>query len=302
MKIKIGTRESNLALKQTNIVIDAIKKYMNIDCEIVTYKTTGDKILDKNLYDIGGKGLFLKEIEEALIKDEIDIAVHSYKDVPGTTDSRLEIKALLEREDPFDVLLSYKAKSIMELPKNSTLGTCSPRRKVQVLKIRPDINVIEIRGNVETRIKKLTEGHLDSVILAGAGLQRLNLFNSAFCSYIDPDIMVPAVGQGVISIQVKTDRKDLDHIFQNINHLNTYTLSFIERQFLENLNADCNSPVGCFARIKDDIIFVDFMFADYNLNFFEKENISFPLDKYNDFKEIGKIMAKRMLEKTQFLK
>ena len=157
MKIKIGTRGSALAIRQVEQVIDAISKVSDIECEIIKYKTSGDKILDRNLYEIGGKGLFLKEIEEALIAKQIDIGVHSYKDVPGIIDSRSKIRAVLKREESRDVLLSYKAKSIELLPQNAIIGTCAPRRRVQILDIRPDIKIIDLRGNIDSRIKKFQE-------------------------------------------------------------------------------------------------------------------------------------------------
>jgi hydroxymethylbilane synthase len=294
MRLRIGTRESRLALIQAEKVVSSLKS-LSIDFELVKYKTSGDRILDKNLYDIGGKGLFLKEIEDALIKNEIDIAVHSYKDVPGSIDARLKIGAVLEREDPRDVLLSYKAKSIKDLPKNSVVGTCSPRRRVTILDLRPDIKVVDLRGNIETRIKKFQEENLDAIILASAGLLRLELFNNEYCSYIDSDIMIPAIGQGTIAIEYKADRKDLDEIFKKINHYETWLLSNIERDFLKHLNANCNSPVACYCRRKDSQILVDFMYADYNLKFIEREKIKFAFEDYHNFVNIGESVAKKML-------
>ncbi len=297
MKIRIGTRGSALAIKQAEQVVNEIRKVLDIECEIIKYKTSGDKILDRNLYEIGGKGLFLKEIEEALIAKEIDIAVHSYKDVPGIIDSRLKIGAVLEREDSRDVLLSYKAKSVIDLPQNAIIGTCAPRRRVQILDIRPDIKIIDLRGNIESRIKKFQEGFCDAIILAGAGLNRLNLFDDRFCSFIEPNIMIPSVGQGVIAIQTCSNRTDLDEILGQINHTKTALLCHIERGLLENLNANCNSPVACYARLESDYIFVDFMFADYDLKFLEKETVSFLYQDYNRYLNIGKEIAEKMLER-----
>ncbi|MFP3035387.1 MAG: hydroxymethylbilane synthase, partial [Candidatus Tisiphia sp.] len=207
--IKIGTRRSPLALIQTNLVVDQIKiHYPNINCEIVPIITSGDLIKDKNLYDIGGKALFLKEIENALINSEIDLAVHSLKDVPCKLPSELMICAVLEREDARDVFVCLDYKSIEELPFASKVGTSSVRRKVLIQRKRPDLKIVTFRGNVDSRIKKLMQGDVDATILAYSGLKRLGLFDTQYCHLIEAKEMLPSVGQGVIAIEIrKNDNK-----------------------------------------------------------------------------------------------
>lgn len=180
MLIRIATRKSKLALIQTNLVIDKIKEHFpEAVCEVMPIVTTGDKIADRNLYDIGGKALFLKELEEKLLAKEADIAVHSLKDVPGILPKGLKIAAVLEREDPRDCLVSYKYKSLSDLPHAAVIGSSSVRRKVVLKKLRPDLQIVQLRGNIDTRIRKLREeAALSAIILACAGLKRAGLFNS----------------------------------------------------------------------------------------------------------------------------
>ena len=181
MKIRIGTRKSKLALIQTEMVISELKRnFSELEYEIVPIVTTGDKITNKNLYDIGGKALFLKELEEQLIDKQIDLAVHSLKDVPGVISDKLEIAAVLEREDPRDCFVSFKYKSINELPEGSIVGSSSVRRKVLISKQRPDLELVQFRGNINTRLQKLKNKEVDATILACAGLMRADLFDLDF--------------------------------------------------------------------------------------------------------------------------
>ena len=208
-KIKIGTRGSSLALWQANTVKNAIhSKYSNIDIEIVKIKTMGDKIKDVPLAKIGGKGLFLKEIEETLLSNKIDLAVHSMKDVPVILPEGLEIYATLKREDPRDVLISQKYKNLKYFPENSVIGTSSLRRKAQILKYNSGINIKDLRGNVQTRLKKLKEHQYDGIILAMAGLLRLGLAD-VITEAIDLNLMIPAVCQGIIGIEVGKDNENI---------------------------------------------------------------------------------------------
>jgi len=274
MIIKIGTRKSKLALIQTDLVICEITTHFpHITCEIIPITTTGDVITDRALYDIGGKALFLKEIEQQLVEQKIDIAVHSLKDVPGEIPEGLIIAAVLEREDARDVFVSYKYKSILELPKNAIVGSTSVRRKLYLQKIRPDLQVVVFRGNIDTRIKKLAQGEVDATILAAAGLNRIKAFNNEYCHLIESELMLPAVGQGVIGIEIREGDLLAQNICDAINHKPTWQLIQVEREFLKRLNADCKTPVAAYAYLQGDNIKTDFMLADtagLNMDFYSE--------------------------------
>lgn len=262
MHIRIGTRGSELALAQTNFFIDRVKSFFEFTYEVVIITTTGDKITDKPLYNIGGKALFLKEIEEAMIAGKIDCAVHSMKDVPARLPDGLMIGAVLEREDPRDVLIANTSKSIIDLPKNAKVGTSSVRRAAQIYNIRPDIEICSLRGNVPTRIEKWRNSDMDGIILAAAGLKRLSLYNESFCHMIDINEMIPAVGQGAIGIEIKSEDTMLMEICSQINHIPTSVAISAERGFLEYLDADCTTPLAAHANfIGDDEIEVIYMLA-----------------------------------------
>ncbi|BFD46514.1 MAG: hydroxymethylbilane synthase [Rickettsia endosymbiont of Sergentomyia squamirostris] len=263
--IKIGTRRSPLALIQTNLVIDQIKiHYPNINCEIVPIITSGDLIKDKNLYDIGGKALFLKEIENALINGEIDLAVHSLKDVPCKLPSELMICAVLEREDARDVFVCLDYKSIEELPFASKVGTSSVRRKILIQRKRPDLKIVTFRGNVDSRIKKLMQGDVDATILAYSGLKRLGLFNTQYCHLMDIQEMLPSVGQGVIAVEIRKNDHKMQEICNKINHFETWELMQAGRAFLEYLDADCKTPVAAYSTYIGNDIHTDFMLSDFD--------------------------------------
>lgn len=251
--IKIGTRKSPLALIQTNLVVEQIKlNFPAIDCEIVPIVTSGDLIQDKALYDIGGKALFLKEIEQALLDKKIDLAVHSLKDVPGRIPQGLVIAAVLEREDPRDAFICMRYKSIEELPQHATVGTSSPRRKAFLQKIRPDLQIVTFRGNIDSRIKKLMNKEVDATILAYAGLARLACFNPEYCNLIDIRQMLPAIGQGVIAVETREENHKMLEICTKINHLPTLELIKSERAFLEYLDANCRMPVAAYSSYTEE--------------------------------------------------
>lgn len=267
MKLRIGTRKSKLALEQARLVCEAIgNAHPEIDLEIVKIVTTGDKITDKNLYDIGGKALFLKEIEEQLLDNKIDLAVHSLKDVPGRLPPDLKIAAVLERLDPRDVLISKHYKSINELPDHAKLGSSSMRRKVIIQSIRPDIEIVAFRGNVQTRLDKLSRGEVDATILAAAGLVRLGILSQEellssepvhnpeldlFFSPISQESMLPAAGQAIIAIETRTDDTRTNEIIRKINHHKTFAIAEAERSFLSALDASCDTPISAYARFID---------------------------------------------------
>ncbi|CAN7943509.1 unnamed protein product, partial [Ixodes pacificus] len=247
--IRIGTRKSPLALIQTNLVIQQIKQFFpDINCEIVPIITSGDLIQNKPLYDIGGKALFLKEIEQALLDKKIDLAVHSLKDVPGRIPEELVIAAVLERKDPRDVFVCLNYKSIEELPQNAVIGSSAVRRKAFIQKIRPDLKATVFRGNVDSRIKKLMTGEVDATILAYAGLKRLGAFNPEYCHLIEYSQMLPCIGQGVIAVEIRQDDNAMLEICNQINHIPTFELIKPERAFLEYLDANCRTPIAAYSK------------------------------------------------------
>jgi hydroxymethylbilane synthase len=260
MHIRIGTRKSKLAIAQAEEVAQFLEK-MHHSYEIITILTTGDKIKDKNLYDIGGKALFLKEIEEALLDNKIDIAVHSFKDVPAHIPQELKIAAVLERKTANDVLLCFKSNNIADLPYKAKIGTSSVRRKAQLLHHRPDLEILNCRGNVTSRIEKLMQQNYDAIVLAASGLERLNIWDPTYCNTIPEEEMLPAVAQGIIALEVRQNDTRMLETCQAINHQLTWELVQAERGFLEALNADCRTPVAALAKIDGDKVNGKFMLA-----------------------------------------
>lgn len=264
MKIRIGTRKSKLALIQTDLLVSKLRKFdPEIEIQIIPIVTSGDKILDKNLYDIGGKALFLKEIEQFLLDKKIDIAVHSLKDVPGILPEGLEIVAVLERSDPRDVFISTKCQSIEQLPEGAVVGSSSVRRKVLINKMRPDLKVVQHRGTVPTRLDKVLRGEVDAAILAAAGLNRLGMLDSVFCYPIEPEIMLPAAGQGTIAIEIRSDNEEMRKVLSNINHPDTWAVSQAERSFLAKLDASCRTPISAYAVIEYGRIKARYMYSNF---------------------------------------
>lgn len=306
MLIKIGTRKGRLALVQTKLVIDKIKCYYpKTSFKIIPIVTTGDLFKDRSLSLIGGKGLFLKELEIALISRQIDIAVHSLKDVPGNLPEPLKISAVLKRDDPRDVLISLKYKNIEDLPYKAVIGTSSPRRKILLKAKRPDLNIISYRGNIDTRINKffsyektINHHRLDAIILAAAGLKRINLFDEKFCHIISVDQMLPAIGQGVIAVEARKDNILMQEILNTINDLTTWKLIEVERAFLEYLGVSCQTPVGAYTQYCQDNINIkgDFMLGNINKKFlvFHTE-----IGHSSKPREIGVKAAKAMLNNNK---
>ena len=251
--IRIGSRGSKLALIQAGMVQAKIVNLLGIDksqAPIVTIKTMGDKIQDKNLNEIGGKGLFLKELEEALLTNQVDIAVHSLKDVPAIIPDKLRISAVIDKGDPFDAFLSPIAKSFIDLPQGAVVGTSSPRRAAQILNLRSDIKIVSFRGNIETRIRKLEDKLVDATILAVAGLERIG-FDKTKYNKMNCDEMVPAIGAGVICVESREGDKFINKIAKQLNNKIAYKLALCERVFLEGLNANCKTPVGGHAKLEE---------------------------------------------------
>ncbi|MBB6214590.1 hydroxymethylbilane synthase [Anaerosolibacter carboniphilus] len=248
-KIIVGSRASELALTQTRWVIQCLKeKFPHIDFEIAEIKTIGDKILDKTLNKIGGKGLFVKEIEAALLQDQIDMAVHSMKDVPTEMTKDLVIGAITTREDIRDVLISKDGLDIVNLPLGARIGTSSLRRAAQLLNFRPDLQIEPIRGNIATRIKKIEQLGLDGVILAAAGILRMG-WEDQITEYISTDICIPAVGQGALGIQVRSKDQEIIDMIKEIDDPAVAFCVNAERSFMRELKGGCHVPIGAYAWI-----------------------------------------------------
>jgi len=252
MKLTIATRGSKLALWQAEWVKDKLEKLGHeVNLKIVT--TTGDKILDKPLAEIGGKGLFIKEVEEALLRGEAQIAVHSLKDFPTQYETdHFTLAAIPPREAVEDVFLSENYETLAELPLNAVVGTSSIRRAMQLKVFREDLVITDLRGNVDTRINKLKDGKYDAIILAHAGVKRLGLLKSVkYFEILDTDIMIPAMGQGALGIETINDEAVINAV-KPLNDFRTQIAVTIERDFVDTLNLGCHAPVGVYAKIMAD--------------------------------------------------
>ena len=254
--LRIGSRGSPLALTQARAVRDCLAATHGFDAEQITIeaiRTSGDMIQDRPLAEAGGKGLFTKEIEEALLANRIDLAVHSAKDVPTFLPTGLALTAYLPREDARDVLISSKARTLQELAPGATVGTASPRRQAIVKRLRPDLRVVSLRGNVETRLRKLGEGQADATILALAGLKRLAL-TDAIATIMSADEFLPAVGQGAIVVETRADDKRTRDLLARINHPETAIALTCERAFLAVLDGSCRAPIAGHATLAGDML------------------------------------------------
>lgn len=259
--LKLATRKSKLALAQSQHVADVMMaQHEGLKVELVTFDTTGDMIQHKNLSEIGGKGLFTKELEEALFAGDVDLAVHSLKDMPAELPDGLEIMCIPEREDPRDAFISEKFRSLSELPQGAVVGTSSTRRAAQVKLLRPDVSIVPFRGNVQTRLKKIKEGLADATFLAVAGLSRLGM-SDVITQAMDIGEMVPSVGQGALAIEVKTDRSDMKALLAALHHQDDATCVAAERSFLKALDGSCRTPLAAYATLKGDVLTMDAMIA-----------------------------------------
>ncbi len=299
-ELRVGTRGSKLALTQTEWVIAKIKeRYPHLKVEKVIIKTTGDKILDSPLSKIGGKGLFVKEIEEALLRGEIDFAVHSMKDIPSEIPDGLEVSIIPERESPFDVWISNFS-NLLELPVQGKVGTSSLRRKVQLKKLRKDLTILNLRGNVDTRLRKLKEGQYDGIVLAEAGLKRLGLEVSYTPFTLEE--MVPAVGQGALGIEVR--KEDLEIKNMLVEALHSQKTAFCvqaERAFLKVMEGGCQVPLGAHAYLMDGKLCMVGFISDLAAERFYKDYLEGPKE---EAQKLGEELAKKLLKKggAQILK
>jgi len=291
--LHIGTRGSQLALWQANWVKEQlIRKHPDLDVVIHTIKTTGDKILDVPLAKVGGKGLFVKEIEEALLDKSVDLAVHSMKDVPTELPDGLGIVAISEREDPRDAVLGQNKIPILELPQGAKIGTSSLRRQAQLLAARPDFVIEPLRGNINTRLRKLKEGMYDAIILAMAGVKRLG-WEEEVTEVIDPGVMLPAIGQGALGIEARLDDEDTLGRIAFLNDDVTGSCVAAERAFLHRLEGGCQVPIAAYAVREGDEILLTGLVGSVDGKSIIKETDRGPAD---EAAELGNGLANRILE------
>lgn len=292
-EIVIGTRGSRLALWQANFVAEAISsKNPSYSVSLRKIKTTGDKILDSPLAKIGERGLFVKEIEHALSRGEVDLAVHSMKDVPTEIPTELTIAAMTEREDPFDALISREGNHLNDLPNGAVIGTSSLRRRAQLLAHRPDLNFVDLRGNVDTRVRKMYEQNLDAIILSGVGLIRLG-WGERITERISYDVMLPGVGQGVIAIEVRKDDQDMLELVRLLNDSITESSVLAERALLRRLEGGCQVPLGALGVIEDNKLVLEAAVASVDGSKLIRDSME---DEPEQPEELGIRLAERLLE------
>lgn len=290
----IGTRGSQLALWQAEFVKSEIqRRFPDQTVELNIIKTTGDAITDRPLALVGGKGLFVKEIENALLTHEIDLAVHSMKDMPGDLPEGLIIGAVPPRANPFDVLISNSGRVLSDYRPGARIGTSSLRRASQIRYLRPDLQIDSIRGNLDTRIRKLRSGDYDAIVLAAAGLIRLG---QAHCitQYLDDSLMIPAVGQGALCIETRDHDPDIERIASSLDHYETRICVEGERAFLKTIEGSCHIPVACFGRIVDHQVLLTAMVASEDGRQLIREQLISPMDTVQT---VGNALALRILEK-----
>ena len=291
-KIKIGTRGSKLALWQAGWVQSALyKKDPLLSVEIKVIKTKGDKILDVPLAMVGGKGLFVKEIEEALLDGRIDLAVHSMKDMPAEIPDGLCIGAIPQREVSQDVLISQNGLYFLELANGAGIGTSSLRRSAQLLHARPDIVILPLRGNLDTRLKKLESGDMDAIIVAAAGVKRLG-FEHKITEYLDENIMLPAVGQGALCIETRENDSVIKPLIAALNHQQTRKVVLGERAFLCRLEGGCQIPIAAHGKIENNIFTLTGLVATVDGATIIKDTMSGPEE---DSKRVGVKLAERLI-------
>jgi hydroxymethylbilane synthase len=292
--IKIGTRGSKLALWQANWVKSALNAVdPSRTVELVPIKTKGDKILDVPLAKVGGKGLFVKEIEDALLNDHIDLAVHSMKDMPADLPSGLRIGAIPKRENPQDVLISKNGRRLSELEPKAKVGTSSLRRKAQLLHIRPDLVVSPLRGNLDTRLKKLDTENLDAIVLAAAGVKRLGL-EGRIAEYLEPEIMLPAVGQGALCVEIRQNDPDVETAVLPLDHQQTKIIVTAERSFLHRMEGGCQIPIAAYGEIIEEALTLVGLVASIDGTTVIRERFSGVIGSAED---IGIALADRLLSK-----
>jgi hydroxymethylbilane synthase len=296
-KIIIGSRGSKLALLYAQKAKDKIIEKTNLsknDIEIKSIATKGDQVKNTRLSDIGGKGLFSTEIEKELENKNIDIAVHALKDMPAIETSGLQTDTFLERNDPREILITTNKKKLNDLKLKSIIGTSSFRREFQIKKLRSDLTCKIIRGNVDTRIKKLKNGDYDAIILSYAGIKNLNLENE-IAEVFSVQEIIPSAGQGIIALQCREIDKDIISILKKVNHEETYKRAHAERNVLKVLEGDCQTAIGVYSKIDGEVIVVEaeLFSIDGSQRFYEKKS-----DRIDKFKEVGKQIGQNLKIKS----
>ncbi|MDD3267541.1 MAG: hydroxymethylbilane synthase [Burkholderiales bacterium] len=292
-KLRIVSRNSKLAMWQATHVQDLlVKLYPDIQIEIIGITTEGDRILDKSLDKIGGKGLFIKELETHLLNKTADIAVHSLKDLPANLFPEFSLAAILKRENPYDAFVSNKYLNLEEMPEGSIIGTSSARRSAILKRYYPHLIIKMLRGNLQTRLAKLDNNEYDAIILAVAGLKRLDLENR-IKTQLSGDKFIPAIGQGVLAIEINKDRTDLEELLKPLNDEDTLQAVSAEREMGRFLNASCNIPIAGYAYVLNDKLTLRAMLADSD----DSKYIDAEVSGYtHECLEVGEKCAKRLIE------
>ena len=292
MLLRIGTRGSKLALTQSEWVKAEIEaRHPDVQVTLVRIKTKGDKVLDSPLSKIGGKGLFVKEIEEALLRKEVDLAVHSMKDVPAVLPDGLGLSVFPPREDPRDALVCRGCTSLEGLPRRASVGTGSLRRSAQLLHVRPDLRVVPMRGNVDTRLRKLDSGELHAIVLAVAGLKRLKL-SHRISHILHPETLLPAIGQGVLGLEMRQGDHVVHDCLAFLNHEETELTVRAERAFLKELEGGCQVPVAAHGRLDRDMMVLTGMVAELDGSVLIKDDMR---GDRGDPEHVGIELARKLL-------
>ena len=294
-KLIIATRGSMLALWQAEWIKSQLEELdPSLEIELNKIKTTGDKILDVPLAQVGGKGLFVKEIEEALLRGEADLAVHSMKDVPTELPESLHLSTITKREDPRDAFIAGKEiKSFSELPNGANIGTSSLRRICQLLNKRPDLKITQLRGNVDTRIRKLEEGEFDAIILATAGVKRLGR-EEKITEKLSIDVSLPAIGQGAVGIECRKDDEFTNNLLKSLDHYETSVCVRAERSFLKKLEGGCQVPIAAYARLKDGEVVIEGLVGSIDGKILLKDTLR---GSPEDAESLGTELAENLLSK-----
>ena len=293
-KIRIGTRGSDLALVQANWVSDRLKSlYPDMSVEVVPIRTRGDRMQDISLVEIGGKGIFVKEIEEALLRGDIDIAVHSMKDVPVDLPDGLVIGAIPGREDPRDVLISREGRKMEGLSMGAKIGTGSLRRGMQIKNLMPDIEIVPVRGNIDTRIKKIVTENLDGIIIAAAGMKRMGR-GREITQYIPLEVMMPSVGQGVLGIELREDDRKAGELISPLNHPDTVVEISAERAFLRRLGGGCQVPIAGIARKHGDNLVIKGLVGSVDGSVMIMDEVR---GNSGDWEDMGSALAENILSR-----
>ncbi|MCF8054967.1 MAG: hydroxymethylbilane synthase [Deltaproteobacteria bacterium] len=291
-KLRIGTRGSALALRQTGIVAEKIKlRYPDWEIEVLPIKTKGDVLSNVSLMEIGGKGVFVKELEEAVLGGMVDIAVHSAKDVPAILLAGLQIIAVPEREDVRDVLVAKDNRKLERMPRKARIGTGSLRRACQLEALLPGLEIVPLRGNIDTRIRRGREGDLDGVILAAAGIKRMG-WNEAITQFIPIETMLPAVGQGALCLEARAERTELRDALSFLNDVHTEKTLAAERAFLAQMGGSCHLPLAAYAQITDKGMLIKGLIGSHSGGEIVRDEVH---GNIADFRQLGEELANRLL-------